>query len=335
VVPFGLQGASSILMLVMNQALTVGLGTPSAIGGVVSGASGPLGRCEFVCMDDCLVHSPTLKEQHLLDVAEVLETFRRIQLYAKSSKCEFGPQELAFLGHASPRRGCRSTRARCSPSSSGPRRRRAVKCGASRPGQLRPPIRGGLRRDRCAADDAGRPAARFVRSPDAQASFDALKRALSSAQVLHTFDPSRRAVLTTDANSVAVAAILTQPDDEGLQHPIAYESRKLTAAKRNYPAHVLELLAVVHALRVFKHYLLGNCAPRPARVLVRLRPADGQPGDRVAEDCHLNKMHVRWLDEIENVRFDVTPAGLAEPGGPPDALRLRGWARTGGVDGGP
>jgi hypothetical protein len=32
-------------------------------------------------MDDCLVHSPTL-EQHLLDVAEVLETFRRHQLYA-------------------------------------------------------------------------------------------------------------------------------------------------------------------------------------------------------------------------------------------------------------
>jgi hypothetical protein len=49
-------------------------------------------------MDDCLVHSPTL-EQHLLYVAEVLETFRRHQLYAKSSKCEFGRRELGFLGH--------------------------------------------------------------------------------------------------------------------------------------------------------------------------------------------------------------------------------------------
>ena len=39
---------------------------------------------------------------------------------------------------------------------------------------------------------------------------------------------------------------------------MAYESSKLTAAERNYPAHVLELLAVVHALRVFKHYLLGS-----------------------------------------------------------------------------
>ncbi len=51
--------------------------------------------------------------------------------------------------------------------------------------------------------------------------------------MLRTFDPNRRAVLTTDASNVAVAAILTQQDDEGLQHPIAYESRKWTAAERN------------------------------------------------------------------------------------------------------
>ena len=72
-------------------------GLPPIHGGV-PGASGPLGPCALVYMDDCLVHSPTL-EQHLLYVAEVLEIFRRRQLYAKSSKCEFGRQELGFLGH--------------------------------------------------------------------------------------------------------------------------------------------------------------------------------------------------------------------------------------------
>ena len=43
----------------------------------------------------------------------------------------------------------------------------------------------------------------------------------AKAPALRPFDPTRRAVLTTDASNVAVAAILTHPDsdDEGHQHP--------------------------------------------------------------------------------------------------------------------
>ena len=85
---------------------------------------------------------------------------------------------------------------------------------------------------------------------------------LSSAPVLRTFDSARRTVWTTDASNIAVAGILT-PDDEGRQHPVAHESRKLTAAERNYPALVLELLAVVHAPGAFRPCLLGGGAPRP------------------------------------------------------------------------
>ena len=90
-VPFGLQG-ESLLIRVMHRALTVGLdfsGGPStapshrtprqdlaSLHGGLPGASGPLGRCALVYMDDCLVHSPTL-EQHLLGVAELLEIYSR------------------------------------------------------------------------------------------------------------------------------------------------------------------------------------------------------------------------------------------------------------------
>jgi hypothetical protein len=49
--------------------------------------------------------------------------------------------------------------------------------------------------------------------------------------VLRTFDLARRMVTTTDASGLAVAAILTQPDDEGRQHLEAHDSRKLTAAE--------------------------------------------------------------------------------------------------------
>ncbi|KAK3039637.1 hypothetical protein RJ639_027228 [Escallonia herrerae] len=41
-------------------------------------------------------------------------------------------------------------------------------------------------------------------------------------------------------------------------HPVAYESRKLNEAERRYTTHEKELLAVVHYLRVWRHYLLGS-----------------------------------------------------------------------------
>jgi hypothetical protein len=143
--------------------------------------------------------------------------------------------------------------------------------------------------------------------------------------VLRTFDPARRAVLTTDASNVAVAAILTQPDDQGHQHPVAYESSKLTAAEQNYPAHVLELLAVVHALLVFRHYLLGGGAPRPVGCwsYFDLR-TDNQAIAWLKTNRHLNKMYVLWLEEIEDFRFDVIH--LQGSRNPKDPLSRRGFA---------
>jgi hypothetical protein len=64
-------------MRVMDKALTVGLGPSLAVGRCMQGASGPLGWYVLGYMDYCLVHLQRL-EQHLLDVAEVLEIFRQV-----------------------------------------------------------------------------------------------------------------------------------------------------------------------------------------------------------------------------------------------------------------
>ena len=39
---------------------------------------------------------------------------------------------------------------------------------------------------------------------------------------------------------------------------IAYASRQLKQHEEHYPTHDLELAAVVHALKIWRHYLLGN-----------------------------------------------------------------------------
>ena len=66
--------------------------------GMVPGATGPLYQCVVVYMDHLLIYSPTL-EQHVKDVNEVLAILGEQKLFAKEPKCEFGLQELGFLGH--------------------------------------------------------------------------------------------------------------------------------------------------------------------------------------------------------------------------------------------
>ena len=80
---------------------------------------------------------------------------------------------------------------------------------------------------------------------------------LLHAPVLQLADPDRKFWVTTDASDFAIGAVLSQVWDDG-EHPVAYESRKLNAAEGNYATHEKELLAVIHALRTWRHYLLGN-----------------------------------------------------------------------------
>ena len=75
--------------------------------------------------------------------------------------------------------------------------------------------------------------------------------------MLRKWDPARhtRTCLLTDASKLTVSAILKQPDDAGVFHPITFEARKLTQPKRQFPPHLLELLAAVHALKTLRPYL--------------------------------------------------------------------------------
>ena len=61
-----------------------------------------------------------------------------------------------------------------------------------------------------------------------------------------------------DASSTILGVFLTQPGEGDMDHPIAYASRKLSFAERNYTMTEREGLAMVYALQKFRHYLLGG-----------------------------------------------------------------------------
>ena len=80
----------------------------------------------------------------------------------------------------------------------------------------------------------------------------ALQELLLVEPVLSTFNQTWRPWVTTEASQTAIAATLTQVDSKGNLWPVEFKSCCLMAAEQTYHAHNLELLAVVHALSVWR-----------------------------------------------------------------------------------
>ena len=77
----------------------------------------------------------------------------------------------------------------------------------------------------------------------------------TTAPVLKHFDPHRQAIVETDASDFALGAILSQKHDN--LHPVAFHSRKVTAAEINYGTADKELLAIVDCFKRWRRHLEG------------------------------------------------------------------------------
>ncbi|WVZ97925.1 hypothetical protein U9M48_043425 [Paspalum notatum var. saurae] len=94
---------------------------------------------------------------------------------------------------------------------------------------------------------------KYVWSPNCEEAFQTLKKLLTSAPVLAQPDVTKLFDVYCDASGNGLGCVLMQ---EGRVK--VYASRQLRKHEVNYPTHDLELAAVVHALKIWRHYLLGN-----------------------------------------------------------------------------
>ncbi|OMJ12560.1 Transposon Tf2-6 polyprotein, partial [Smittium culicis] len=99
----------------------------------------------------------------------------------------------------------------------------------------------------------------FDWNSNCETSFQKLKMAMTSAPVLAHPDTSKPYIMYTDASNVGIGASLHQKQPDGSVRPIAYASRKLLPAERNYCASDKEALAVVYGFNKFHHYVHGSC----------------------------------------------------------------------------
>ena len=89
-----------------------------------------------------------------------------------------------------------------------------------------------------------------------QDAFTTLKIICTTYPVLHTPDWSRQFILETDASGYALGAVLMQEFKDGI-HPIAFHSRSLLPAEKNYDAHDKELAGVIFGFKCGRPFLLG------------------------------------------------------------------------------
>ncbi|CAI7858787.1 unnamed protein product [Closterium sp. NIES-54] len=270
VMPFGLANAPATFQMTMNEAFRP-----------------LLDKCVIIYLDDILVHSRD-KQQHLEDLEAVFTVLDKHRLLTKGSKCEFFQDRLEFLGHVISEAGVEID----------PKKLDTVKA-------WHPPTNitelqsflgfvnyvrrfvPDMARLTAPLTDLLRKGVTFTWGEKEHAAFSTLKNVLCSPPVLRIADPHRPFEVVTDANDIAIGAVLLQDFGNGLQpiayesrklhppeknypipkkmfydfgnglQPIAYESRKLHPPEKNYPIHDREMLAIVHAFKVWRCFLTG------------------------------------------------------------------------------
>jgi hypothetical protein len=121
--------------------------------------------------------------------------------------------------------------------------------------------------------------------------FEQLKVLLTTAPVLAQPDIEKPFDVYCDASGSGLGCVLIQ---EG--RVIAYASRQLCRHEEHYPTHDLELAAVVHALKMWRHYLLGNICHIYT---------DHKSLKYIFTQSELNMRHRRWLELIKDYELEI------------------------------
>ena len=249
-----------------------------------------LGVSVLVYLDDILVFSPTA-EQHLQHLRTVLERLRKHQFYAKVSKCSFGMTELPFLGHVISSAGVRVDPKKTATVEQWPvpARMEDVRRFLGLTGYFRKFLEGYATQVAPLSDLLKRDT-QWAWTPACAKAFAWVKHALLHAPVLALPDFQQPFEVVCDASGVGIGAVLLQNG-----RPVAFESRKLNPAERNYTTGEQELLAVVHALEIWRCYLEG---PTAVRVVT-----DHQPLTFLPSKSHLSRRQARWAEKLS--RFHI------------------------------
>ena len=272
--PFGLTGAPSSFQRLMNQIFR---GLPYVT----------------TYIDDILIHSASLPE-HLLHLKEVFDRLRQANLSLRGRKCHIAMSQVPYLGHIFSGVGMSPDKQKVSAVKewSTPQRTADVRTFLGLASYYRRYIQS-FSNIAKPLHELTQKNVKFMWSREHNESFKALKDKLVQAPVLMYPQFKQDAapfILQTDASSVGLGAVLEQNG-----HVIAYASRCLKKTEQHYSVIQKECLAVVFALKQFRHYLLG----RPFQLLTDHSPLQWLSSQK------MEGLLCRWSLAIQEYDFTI------------------------------
>ncbi|WVZ71519.1 hypothetical protein U9M48_020095 [Paspalum notatum var. saurae] len=250
-----------------------------------------LDKFVVIFIDDILIYSKT-EEEHKEHLRLVLQKLREHKLYAKFSKCDFWIEEVKFLGHVISNGGIAVDQNKVSEVQNWkiPEDVKGIRSFLGLAGYYRRFIEGfsKIAKPMTALLEKN---IKFQWTSACQKAFEELKKRLTTAPVLTFPDMHKPFSVYCDASRLGLGCVLMQ---EG--KVIAYASRQLRDHEKNYPTHDLELAAVVHALKVWRHYLFGQ-------------KCDIYTGHKslkyIFTQTELNMRQKRWLELIKDYDLEI------------------------------
>jgi hypothetical protein len=132
---------------------------------------------------------------------------------------------------------------------------------------------------------------KFEWSAKYEASFQELKKRLTTAPVLVMPNMEKSFLVYCNASGQGLGCVLMQDG-----HVVAYASRQLRKHEEHYPTHDLELAGVVHALKIWRHYLIGKRSEIYS---------DHKSLKYIFTQPDLNLRQRRWLELIKDYELGI------------------------------
>ena len=209
-------------------------------------------------LDDTLITARST-EQHLQRLNEVLSRLQRYGIRLKLTKCKLLEEKIEYLGHMVTREGLRPTEENMAALNKAATPTNVTEL-RSYLGLLKYYIKflPDLSTLLAPLNALTHSCAEWYWDTTCERAFKNSKYMICKAGILCHYDPSKPLKLACDASSYGLGAVISHVSPDGVEKPIAFASRIMTSAERNYSQVEREALAIIFGVKRFRQYLWGR-----------------------------------------------------------------------------